>query len=66
MKRWLSILALGLLGLSACGKKEGAAAPTPAPEKSVPSFRVAWSHYTGWEPWGYADSSGILKKWADK
>jgi len=30
------------------------------------SFRVAWSHYTGWEPWGYADSAGILKKWADK
>jgi NitT/TauT family transport system substrate-binding protein len=66
MKRWLSILALALLGLSACGKKEEAAAPPPAPEKSIPSFRVAWSHYTGWEPWGYADSSGILKKWADK
>ncbi|HXK55601.1 MAG TPA: lipid kinase, partial [Gammaproteobacteria bacterium] len=30
------------------------------------SFRVAWSHYTGWEPWGYAEHSGILKKWADK
>jgi len=30
------------------------------------SFRVAWSHYTGWEPWGYAAESGILKKWADK
>ncbi|MEJ2622551.1 MAG: putative urea ABC transporter substrate-binding protein [Candidatus Thiodiazotropha sp.] len=29
-------------------------------------FRVAWSHYTGWEPWGYAQQSGILKKWADK
>ena len=30
------------------------------------SYRLAWSHYTGWEPWGYADSSGILKKWADQ
>ena len=30
------------------------------------SFRVAWSHYTGWEPWGYAEDAGILKKWADK
>jgi len=30
------------------------------------SFRVAWSHYTGWEPWGYMDQAGILKKWADK
>lgn len=29
-------------------------------------FRVAWSHYTGWEPWAYADQQGILKKWADK
>lgn len=29
-------------------------------------FRVAWSHYTGWEPWGYAEKAGILKKWADK
>lgn len=29
-------------------------------------FRIAWSHYTGWEPWGFAGDSGILKKWADK
>jgi NitT/TauT family transport system substrate-binding protein len=29
-------------------------------------FKVCWSHYTGWEPWQYAQDSGILKKWADK
>ena len=29
-------------------------------------YRVAWSHYTGWEPWGYAADNGIIKKWADK
>lgn len=29
-------------------------------------YAIAWSHYTGWEPWDYADSSGILKKWGDK
>jgi NitT/TauT family transport system substrate-binding protein len=29
-------------------------------------YRIAWSHYTGWEPWAYADDSGILKKWAGK
>lgn len=29
-------------------------------------FRVAWSHYTGWEPWAYAQNAGILKKWAGK
>ncbi len=32
----------------------------------TPRFNVAWSHYTGWEPWGYAENAGILKKWADK
>jgi len=29
-------------------------------------FKVAWSIYVGWMPWDYAESSGILKKWADK
>lgn len=29
-------------------------------------FRVAWSHYTGWEPWGYIQDSGLMKKWAEK
>lgn len=35
---------------------------------SVPAatYKVAWSHYTGWEPWGYADSAGIIKKWGKK
>jgi len=39
-------------------------APKQAAEK--PSFKVAWSIYVGWMPWDYAQSSGILKKWADK
>src|SRR5262245_57362686 len=30
------------------------------------SFRVAWSIYAGWMPWGYAADSGIMKKWADR
>lgn len=29
-------------------------------------FTVAWSIYTGWQPWDYAYQSGIIKKWADK
>jgi NitT/TauT family transport system substrate-binding protein len=29
-------------------------------------FRIAWSHYTGWEPWQLAAHKGVLKKWADK
>jgi NitT/TauT family transport system substrate-binding protein len=39
----------------------------PQPSQSAPAeFNVCWSHYTGWEPWAYMESSGILKKWADK
>lgn len=37
-----------------------------APAQAAETYRVAWSHYTGWEPWGYMKESGILKKWADK
>lgn len=29
-------------------------------------FKVAWSIYVGWMPWGYAADSGIVQKWADK
>lgn len=29
-------------------------------------YRIAWSHYTGWEPWEYARHRGILDKWAKK
>ncbi|PKA38883.1 putative urea ABC transporter substrate-binding protein [Rhizobium sullae] len=29
-------------------------------------FKVAWSIYVGWMPWGYANDHGIVKKWADK
>ena len=30
------------------------------------SFKVAWSIYAGWMPWGYANEKGILDKWAKK
>jgi len=52
MKKWL-----GVLGLAAL-----LALPAAAADK----YRVAWSHYTGWEPWAYAQNAGILKKWASK
>ena len=29
-------------------------------------YRIAWSHYTGWEPWQYIMESGIMDKWAKK
>ncbi|MDO9127178.1 MAG: putative urea ABC transporter substrate-binding protein, partial [Parvibaculum sp.] len=34
-----------------------------APKKD---FKVGWSIYVGWMPWGYAQDNGIVKKWADK
>ncbi|QHQ35248.1 putative urea ABC transporter substrate-binding protein [Algicella marina] len=35
-----------------------------AQEKS--EFRIAWSIYAGWMPWGYMEDSGIMDKWAEK
>ena len=29
-------------------------------------FKVCWSIYVGWMPWGYLQDSGLMKKWADK
>lgn len=69
-------IALAFAALTACGgsnpppattaEAPKPAAPAPAPAAPKQSFDVAWSHYTGWEPWGYADHAGILKKHADK
>ena len=39
-------------------------APVQAAEKT--DFKIAWSIYAGWMPWGYAQEAGIVKKWADK
>ncbi|MDQ2076305.1 putative urea ABC transporter substrate-binding protein [Marinimicrobium sp. ABcell2] len=30
------------------------------------SFKVCWSIYVGWMPWGYGEEQGIVDKWADK
>jgi NitT/TauT family transport system substrate-binding protein len=30
------------------------------------SFKVCWSIYVGWMPWGYADEQKIVDKWAKK
>ncbi|UEM19829.1 putative urea ABC transporter substrate-binding protein [Skermanella mucosa] len=42
------------------------AAQSPAVAAEKQSFRIAWSIYAGWMPWGYAADSGIMKKWADR
>jgi len=39
---------------------------TPAMADHKDSFKVAWSIYVGWMPWGYIEESGIMDKWADK
>lgn len=53
----LSATALSLGALTA-------AAPLVAEEKT--DFKLAWSIYVGWMPWGYLEDSGIMDKWADK
>ncbi len=57
MKRVFALVCLSLVFLAAL------AGPATAEKKD---FSVCWSHYTGWEPWGYAQDEGIVKKWADK
>ncbi len=42
----------------------GTASLATAQEKT--DFRVAWSIYVGWMPWGYLEASGIMDKWAAK
>ncbi len=49
-------LSLGLL----------AATLSPAAAQEKTDFRVAWSIYVGWMPWGYLEDSGIMDKWAEK
>jgi NitT/TauT family transport system substrate-binding protein len=57
MRRITMLVLVGMIFLLGSAGSEALAAQ---------KFRVAWSHYTGWEPWAYADHAGILKKWADK
>jgi NitT/TauT family transport system substrate-binding protein len=52
MKKLFAALLFSLLALPALAQGQ--------------KFNIAWSHYTGWEPWGYAQQAGILDKWAKK
>jgi len=40
------------------------ASAASAEEKT--EFKLAWSIYVGWMPWGWAADQGIVDKWADK
>ncbi|QNH05380.1 ABC transporter substrate-binding protein [Pseudomonas sp. B11D7D] len=39
---------------------------TPTAQAAPKSFKLCWSIFAGWMPWGYAAEQGIVKKWADK
>ncbi len=54
---------LSAAALSA-GLASAFALPVAAEEKT--DFKLAWSIYVGWMPWGYLEDSGIMDKWADK
>ena len=57
--RRISYFALSVLALLSLGFSQVEAAPKK-------DFKVCWSIYVGWMPWGYLADSGIIKKWADK
>ncbi|WP_421858223.1 putative urea ABC transporter substrate-binding protein [Oricola sp.] len=52
------------LGLAAALALPMSAQHAAAQEKS--EFKVCWSIYVGWMPWGYLEESGIMDKWAEK
>jgi NitT/TauT family transport system substrate-binding protein len=62
MNRSISKLLKGVVAAAA-----SIALALPAAEAAEKKdFKVAWSIYVGWMPWGYAADTGIVKKWADK
>ena len=61
MKRITQLLTAVITSISLLSFGAGAAS---AEEKT--EFKLAWSIYVGWMPWGWAADQGIVKKWADK
>jgi NitT/TauT family transport system substrate-binding protein len=57
MNRLTTLLLAALLTVGLVG---------PAQAEPKKDFRIAWSIYVGWMPWGHAADAGIIKKWADK
>lgn len=56
------IIWVGLSGCNSTSSSEAENASSAADNK----FTVAWSIYSGWQPWDYAQRSGILDKWSKK
>lgn len=42
------------------------ALPGVAAAQERSEFRICWSIYVGWMPWGWAADNGIVDKWADQ
>lgn len=61
MNKFSSFLRVLLIGCALAAA--AVSSSTAAPKKN---FKVAWSIYVGWMPWGYAADTGIVKKWADR
>src|SRR5512139_2344997 len=59
-RRWRPLLTASLLLAALCLVTPAAEA---APKKQ---FKIAWSIYAGWMPWGYAGDEKIVEKWAKK
>ncbi|MEI6945915.1 putative urea ABC transporter substrate-binding protein [Paraflavisolibacter sp. H34] len=59
-------LFLAALTAGCGGNRPSSKTGEPAGAGAKKEFTMAWSIYAGWQPWDYADRSGILKKWADK
>ncbi|MBB4285884.1 putative urea ABC transporter substrate-binding protein [Roseospira goensis] len=54
----IAAVAIVAIGLTAAAPAAQAAERT--------SFKLAWSIYVGWMPWGWAADTGIVDKWADR
>ncbi len=50
MKRSLTVMAFAL------------AATTTTAAYAEKTYHIAWSHYTGWEPWGWIQETGLAKR----
>ncbi|AJD44327.1 nitrate/sulfonate ABC transporter substrate-binding protein (plasmid) [Rhizobium gallicum bv. gallicum R602sp] len=61
MQTFSKMLSITALAASLAFSTASTAFATPKTD-----FKVAWSIYVGWMPWGYAADKGIVKKWADK
>ena len=59
LMRKLRFFAAAAVALSLC-------VSTPSFAQARKDFKVCWTIYAGWMPWGYAKTQGIMSKWAKK